>query len=150
MMARTSRGEDSAVTDITVEEGSGFGFGGEFLVSVITVFLTAFGKALIGKLADATWTRIANSFRPLRPKGAIETVYRSKTSSGRLLEVLIRYPSVLALRADQGKHPIYIAMAMGYADARPTGMDGAVSLEHLLSDEGPNHPEKFLLRPVSP
>src|SRR5439155_14658873 len=78
-------------------------------VAVVTVIVTTFGKALVGKAADATWSLLARRFdRTLPAEGKVAVVYRPKSATAPW-ELVVEYPDAGALKRDRKNHRIYLA-----------------------------------------
>lgn len=123
--------------DVTVESSTAFPFDGELAgaIAVMTVALSAFGKAVAGKAAEATWIFLAKQFEGSLPADSkVDVVYRTAVR-GHVLELVIRYPHVSALKRDRKMHRIYLAFAAGFALARLPEAGEVVSLMPLIATD---------------
>jgi len=113
---------------------------------VATVIITSFGKALLGKAAEATWSLLASRFdRTLPAAGKIQVVYRSKSAEP-TWELVVTYPDVGALKRDKRNHRIYLAIAEGFAVGRTQSLRESVSLLSAIPSESRTRPSELCIR----
>ena len=99
MQVPADNGQPPTVQSVAVEKRRrGFGFDEQVVVTVVTVILAEFGKALLGDLAKATWDYVADRLRLVKAKGPIVVVYQGRAFSGIDVDVILRYVSSKAPR----------------------------------------------------
>lgn len=146
MQVPADNGQPPTVQSVAVERRRGFGFDEQVVVTVVTVILAEFGKALLGDLAKATWDYVANRLRLVKAKGPIVVVYQGRAFSGIDVDVILRYVSSKALREDQNQHSIYLAIAAAYLSAQVPDSHISISLMDLLPADMLNKPQDFIVR----
>lgn len=153
--------KNTIVQDVNVETEAGLGFdlGAELIGALtITFLLQSYVGALLGKLADATWDTIKryidqldkNASVPSKSsnEGVVRAVYRSEVKSTEV-ELVIEYPNIRDLKRDLKNHRQYIALGLGYANAKLPGKDTDISLLALLPSENHGRVLAFKMRRAS-
>ena len=115
-------------------------------VAVATVIVSSFGKALLGKAAEATWSLLASRFdRTLPATGKVQVVYRPKDADA-LWELVVTYPDAAALRRDKKNHRIYLAVAEGCAMRKAPGPRESISLLSAVPSDSKTRPSELFIR----
>ena len=115
-------------------------------VAIATVVITAFGKALVGKAAEATWSLLASRFDATLPaNGKIQVVYRPK-SPNLQWELVVTYPDSAALKRDKKNHRIYLAIAEGFAMGHVPDPGETMSLLTAIPADSKTRPSELSIR----
>ena len=115
-------------------------------VAIATVVITAFGKALVGKAAEATWSLLANRLDATLPaEGKIQVVYRPKSANPQW-ELVVTYPDNAALKRDKKNHRIYLAIAEGFAMGHVPAPGETMSLLTAIPADSKTRPLELSIR----
>jgi hypothetical protein len=140
--------EFGIVTSVSISIPNALEFDGATAgtVAVMTVIVTAFGKALVGKAADATWSLLANRFdRTLPADGKIQVIYRPKSANSPW-ELVITYPDTGTLRRDRKNHRVYLAVAEGFVLGRVPSAGESIALLSAIPADSRTRPSELSIR----
>jgi hypothetical protein len=153
--------KNTVVQDVSVETEAALGFdlGAEIIGALtITFLLQSYVGVLLGKFADATWDTIKRYVDQLNKnagllskpsqEGVIRAVYRSEVKSAEI-ELVIEYASIRDLKRDLKNHRQYIALGLGYANAKLPGKSTDISLLSCLPSENQGHVLELKMRRTS-
>ena len=138
--------ENTVIRDFKVEAGTGLGFNLDpaVVVIVVTFLLDSFTGVVLGKLTEATWDTIKRLVDQLDKKsrqlatpsteGVVRAVYRSEVKAIDI-ELTIGYANTRDLKRDLKNHHLYIAIALGYANANLPRKGSEISLLPCLPPE---------------
>lgn len=150
--------KNTVVQDVSVETEAGLGFdlGAELIGALtITFLLQSYVGALLGKLAEATWDTIKRYIDQLDKNvdnsskdGVVHAVYRSEVKSTEI-ELVIEYANIRDLKRDLKNHRQYMALGLGYANAKLPGKGTDLSLLSCLPTENQGRVLAFKMRRTS-